>query len=151
MPWALAGRLAHGHVHLARDEAHRPRHAFHHGVRVVAGRLGAPAHDEGQVAQDHDEAGAQDARRVGQDAVGLQRAVDHAADEGRAAVDGAGLEGDGRTVHEHVAGDAPPMEVMVPSTTEGMTVRPAERLFDAPMMAHRATEMLSRRSTMGSR
>ena len=45
----------------------------------------------------------------------------------------------------------PPMEVMVPSTTEGMTVRPAERLFDAPMMAHRATEMLSRRSTMGSR
>ena len=104
---ALAGRLAYGHVHLARDEAHRSRHAFHHGVRVVAGRLGAPAHDEGQVAQNHDEAGAQDARRVGQDAVGLQRAVDHAADEGRAAVDGAGLEGDGRPVHEHVAGDAP--------------------------------------------
>ena len=104
---AFAGRLAHGHVHLARDEAHRPRHAFHHGVRVVAGRLGAPAHDEGQVAQNHDEAGAQDARCVGQDAVGLQRAVDHAADEGRAAVDGAGLEGDGRPVHEHVAGDAP--------------------------------------------
>ena len=104
---ALAGRLAYGHVHLARDEAHRSRHAFHHRVRVVAGRLGAPAHDEGQVAQNHDEAGAQDARRVGQDAVDLQRAVDHAADEGRAAVDGAGLEGDGRPVHEHVAGDAP--------------------------------------------